>query len=896
MPTGCSPELASTLNRTTTRLGSFVIAVALAAMLGWVFDIALLRQIAPGMPTMKPNTALCFALAGATLLAGRRSPTLATLLSVALVLISGLTLSEYLLDWTSGIDQLLFPVPTTDAAPPGRMSAATAAIFVVLGGGLLLQVRGERMIMAGQLLAALALCGALLSVLAYIFGANLARVMPFSSLALHTAVAFMLSSIGALLLHGACGWVAVFFQDTISARMARRHMVSVLAALPVLGGLCVFGESVLGLYGSAFGTAILTVISMAVLSVSIWNSARKGNAADNRINNLARINATLSGINSLIVRVREHDELFQEACRIAGEVGRFPWVLIATRPAGNDGLPVRIRASHAADAPQYAWLSRTVDDAQEIDTLVSPVLRTREALVVADLRRDAAAAAIGERLHAQLLASRIASLVVLPLTVADRVVGVYMLHSEVPQFFNEDEMHLLKELAGDIAFAINHIEKDKRLDYLAYYDPLTGLPNRTLLLERLGQALRLARRDRRQVALGVLDLRRFRDINESLGRQAGDELLCQIARRLQESMDRPDSLARLSADSFAGFTVSVGSGRHELQIRQWLNALSREPFVIEGRSLVISANAGIAIFPDDSDDAEKLILNAESALRQAQAAGEPMTFYTASMNASAAAALQLESRLRHALEHGEFVLHYQPKVGFGGRTVRQVEALMRWNDPENGLVPPGRFIPAMEEIGLIEQAGAWALEQAVRDIVHWQSMGLEAPRVAVNVSAAQLRSEQFPATVEAALAGFGDTRALLDIEVTESMVMSDVSQVTAILQAIRSMGVRIAVDDFGTGYSSLSYLAQLPINALKIDRSFVLAMDEAGPGTTIVASIISLAHALGLEVVAEGVETQSQADRLLHLKCDLMQGYLFSKPLPFDELGALLPRSGTDPG
>lgn len=906
MPLGCSPELSATLNRTTRRLGMVVIAVALAVVAGWILDTEALRRIAAGLPTMKPNTALCFALAGAVLVLGGQSPGSRTtalaagpapamvLASISIV-IAGLTLSEYLFDWNAGVDQLLLPVPTTDAAPPGRMSAATATFFVMLGIAQLLQLRGERTIVAGQLIAAATLCGALLSVLAYAFGADLASVLPFSTLAVHTAINFVLASTGTLLLRGTCGWVAVFCQDTISAHMARRYMIIMLVALPLLAGLCVIGQRDLALYGPHFGTALLAVLSMTVLSVSIWNSTRQGNAADRKISNLARINATLSGINSLIVRVREHDELYREACRIATEVGRFPWTWIATCPDTGADAPLRLQASHATNAAQLSGLSRTFEDAHDLAALVSPVLLTREARVITDLRRAADAENLSFQLRSHLLSARICSLVVLPLSVAGQVCGVFVLHSETPHFFDDDEMHLLKELAGDIAFAINHIEKDKRLDYLAYYDPLTGLPNRTLLLERLGRELRQARRDGQQVVLGVLDLRRFRAINESMGRQAGDELLTQVARRLQDASGRPDNLARLSADSFAGFATRTESDRLEQQIQQWMNALAREPLVIEGQSLMISANAGIAIYPDDSQDGETLILNAESALRQAQASGEPTVFYTASMNASAAESLHLESRLRHALEHGEFVLHYQPKVGFGQRTVRQVEALMRWNDPEHGLVPPGRFIPAMEETGLIEQAGAWALKQAVSDILRWQAMGFEAPRVAVNVSAAQLRSDQFLGAVSEALTGFGDSPPLIDIEVTESMVMADVARGSAILQALRAMGLHVAIDDFGTGYSSLSYLAQLPINALKIDRSFVLAMDEAGPGTTIVASIISLAHALGLEVVAEGVETQSHADRLLHLKCDLMQGYLFSKPLPFDALGALLPRAGTRP-
>jgi EAL domain-containing protein (putative c-di-GMP-specific phosphodiesterase class I) len=308
---------------------------------------------------------------------------------------------------------------------------------------------------------------------------------------------------------------------------------------------------------------------------------------------------------------------------------------------------------------------------------------------------------------------------------------------------------------------------------------------------------------------------------------------------------------------------------------------------------MVAANLGVAMFPEDGRDGETLMLNAESALRQAQASGELMMFYEPRMNASAAESLRLESRLRRALDNGEFVLHYQPKVDFGQRLVQQVEALMRWHDPESGMVSPATFIPILEEMGLIERVGAWALQQAVADILRWRSIGREAPRVAVNVSAVQLRSGRFLNDVGDAMAGFGAAPPLLDIEVTESMLMADVAQANRTLQIIRSMHINIAVDDFGTGYSSLAYLARLPHNALKIDRSFIMAMEEDGAGRTIVESTINLAHSLSLQVIAEGVETQAQADILKDLGCDLMQGYLFSRPLPFEEISQLLPAAAT---
>jgi EAL domain-containing protein (putative c-di-GMP-specific phosphodiesterase class I) len=265
-------------------------------------------------------------------------------------------------------------------------------------------------------------------------------------------------------------------------------------------------------------------------------------------------------------------------------------------------------------------------------------------------------------------------------------------------------------------------------------------------------------------------------------------------------------------------------------------------------------------------------------------------YYEATMNARVAETLALEHRLRRAIDHGELELHYQPKVDFSERRIHGVEALMRWRDPERGLIPPVQFIPLMEEIGLIRQAGAWALQQAAADMERLRVMGLEVPRCAVNVSAIQMRDKAFAQTVLDAIAATGQRDVRLDIELTETLLMQDVEQTRSVLRTLRGVGVNVAVDDFGTGYSSLAYLARLPINALKIDRTFIMEMEQHVQGVTIVAAIISLAHSLNLEVIAEGVESEVQAAILQGLQCNLMQGYLFSEPVPFDELAAMLPR------
>jgi EAL domain-containing protein (putative c-di-GMP-specific phosphodiesterase class I) len=288
----------------------------------------------------------------------------------------------------------------------------------------------------------------------------------------------------------------------------------------------------------------------------------------------------------------------------------------------------------------------------------------------------------------------------------------------------------------------------------------------------------------------------------------------------------------------------------------------------------------VAVFPDDGADADSLFRNAEAALKKAKASGERYLFYTQKMTEAVAGKLTLENQLRQALDQGEFVLHYQPKVNLASGKVTSAEALIRWNDPRTGLVPPGRFIPVLEETGLIYEVGRWALRQAIEDYLRWRSAGLAAVRIAVNVSPLQLRNRGFIAEIEQAIGIDAHAAAGLELEITESLIMEDIKHNIASLQAIRAMGVTIAIDDFGTGFSSLSYLAKLPVDTLKIDRSFVIDMTAAPEGLALVQTIISLAHSLKLKVVAEGVETEEQSRLLRLLSCDEMQGFLFSKPVP----------------
>ena len=302
----------------------------------------------------------------------------------------------------------------------------------------------------------------------------------------------------------------------------------------------------------------------------------------------------------------------------------------------------------------------------------------------------------------------------------------------------------------------------------------------------------------------------------------------------------------------------------------------------------MSARAGIALFPADGEDVDTLFRNAEAALKKAKLSGDRYLFYTPEINTRMAENMLLENGLRGALAHGGLALHYQPKVDLNTRQICGLEALMRWSGPNGGPVPPVKFIPILEETGLIIEAGRWALERAVADFQRWRASGLQVPRIAVNVSPVQLRQKDFVATVVHVLQGAPDTAGALEIEITESLIMQDIAANIEKLQAIRETGVEVAIDDFGTGYSSLSYIAQLPINTLKIDRAFIMNLARNPGDVSIVSTIISLAHSLDLRIIAEGVETMEQANLLRLLKCDEMQGYLFSPAVPADQIEVFL--------
>jgi len=610
--------------------------------------------------------------------------------------------------------------------------------------------------------------------------------------------------------------------------------------------------------------------------------------AEEKILHLTRVHAVLSGINALIVRVRDRDELFRGACRIAVEAGQFrmAWVGVVDRetkrvkPVAWGGEAEEFLASAPLSMSQNRAVGRGMSGS---------AIEEKKAVIANDIQNDPRA-----QMKEHCKERGISSLVMLPLVVQGEGMGVLALYAKEVGFFDDEEMKLLLELAGDISFALDHIAKAEKLDYLAYYDSLTGLANRTLFHERLVQYVIAAQPEKSRLAIAVVDVDRFKIINDSLGRQAGDELLRQVAERI-EGHAGPIRMARISADRFAIVRTGVSSESEVARlVEQWLAECFGPPYAVSGTELRVSAKAGVALFPNDGQDADALFQNAEAALKKAKATGERYLFHTQQMTERIGEKLALENKLRQALEKEEFVLHYQPKVDTATRRIDSVEALIRWQSPELGLVPPMQFIPLLEETGLILEVGAWALRRAVMDHRTWTEQGLPAPRISVNVSAVQLRQRDFVATVEEALKS-GAFPPGIDLEITEGLVMEDIEANMRKLEAVRVLGVSIAIDDFGTGYSSLGYLAKLPVHSLKIDRSFIITMLKDPAIMTLVSTIISMAHSLRLKVVAEGVDAEEQAKALDRLGCDQLQGYLFSRPVDFDAITVLLgKRKGVD--
>ncbi|HTJ54909.1 MAG TPA: EAL domain-containing protein [Nitrosospira sp.] len=457
-------------------------------------------------------------------------------------------------------------------------------------------------------------------------------------------------------------------------------------------------------------------------------------------------------------------------------------------------------------------------------------------------------------------------------------------------------------------------EADRRLPQLAHYDALTNLPNRTLFYESLKKTIRQAEASLRIISVLYLDIDDFKNVNDTLGRAIGDEVLRQFSVRLLECLRVTDMVARLGGDEFGCILFTPDASGDAGVVASKIRESLRQPFEVQGNSIMLTASMGISIYPSDSLDPDTLVKNGDTAMYRSKKAGrDTYRFFTAEMNTRAIQKLEQENALRKAVERNEFVLHYQPKVELLKGQITGVEALIRWNRPGYGFVPPSEFISVLEQTGLINQVGAWVLETACKQIAEWKRVGIGEIPVSVNVSGRQFSQVslkrdviriieennvhpqllEFELQTERALRENSIDSDLLELELTESSLMTHARKTISILKRLKGLGIRISVDDFGTGYSSLAYVKRFPIDVLKIDRSFVMDIITNPANAAITTAIIEMAHSLDVRVVAEGVETVEQLDFLRERGCDEIQGYYFAPPLPASEISKLLLNGNT---
>ena len=610
---------------------------------------------------------------------------------------------------------------------------------------------------------------------------------------------------------------------------------------------------------------------------------------------LARMFAALSATNEAIMRSKSRTELFQRVCEAAADGGKFTSTSINLAKPDSDFLDIVAAAGPTAETTRSVKIS--INGAHpEGRGLSGTAFRSRQACISNDYLADRRISAF----HSIIRGDGAKSAGAFPFLIRGQSVGVMLFISAEKDTFTPEFVELLQRLADNVSFALENFDRvdektkaDERIEYLASHDSLTGLPNRETFNELLRHSIEAAGRHGRRFAVLFIDLDRFKVINDSLGHDAGDLLLREVSNRLCNTLRSSDVVARLGGDEFVVILEEVAERDDvELIARNLLSVLG-EPTLLSGHECHTTASIGIAMYPSDGSDAQTLTKNADMAMYFAKEDGKNgFRFFTKETKTQSIERLTLETALRHALDRNQFALHYQPKVDMITGQITGVEALLRWTHPELGILPPLQFIPLAEETGLIVPIGRWVLKEACAQNMHWQRRGLRPISMAVNLSPRQFVDERLLEDIDDALLASGMSPVLLQLEVTESMVMRNVSRAVKVLDAIQSRGIRLAIDDFGTGYSSMSLMKQFPIDTIKIDRSFVRDLPKDTEDQAIAQAIISMGKALGMTVVAEGVENTEQQTFLRDHACDEMQGYLFSKPLPPHQLADML-RSGT---
>jgi diguanylate cyclase (GGDEF)-like protein len=617
-------------------------------------------------------------------------------------------------------------------------------------------------------------------------------------------------------------------------------------------------------------------------------SRRARQDAEERIERLTRVLQMLSAINACVVRIRDRTDLFQETCRIAHDIGKYAFAFVTLLdPSTGIGRPVACAGVQTPDELCFR-VGPGAEEDEFYSTATSRALNSGTEVVCNDVL------GAGNRLKYadRMFNMQINCLAAIPLLVDDTPVGAFTVGSSTT-CASEEELRMLREVAANLSFALQYLHKEDAVHFLSYFDPLTGLAKRDLFCQRVARLLARHAGENPEVLVVAFDIERLGVINDSFGRHVGDQVVQFVADSVKTQFVGTECLAHLEGGNFA--VVISGQECYEASVRalhERLAAAFAQPLVIGEREIRVNVKAGLARFPENGVDAESLLQNAEAALHRARKSGERFLRHRREINTEVAERLALEQRLRIALDAEQFEVHYQPQFSISRRELSGAEALLRWRDPEKGLVPPSVFLAVLESTGLIVDVGDWVLQRAAQDLRRWRRLGFESMRIAVNVSPVQLRDPQFAERFFRAAGWQSKESNGLDIEITEGALLEDPASLTRTLETLRSAGTQVSIDDFGTGYSSLSRLANLPVDTLKIDRSFTSALADDESTHAVVATIVSLARAFRLNTVAEGVETPKQLEILRQLGCEQSQGYLHSRPVEsekFDELLGLAP-------
>jgi diguanylate cyclase (GGDEF)-like protein len=635
---------------------------------------------------------------------------------------------------------------------------------------------------------------------------------------------------------------------------------------------------------SRLSSAIERALREAELKAERRRSEEVRTEQEERLRRLTRTYRMLSSTSSAILRLHNRSELLNEASRIAVQQGGYQRCAISLIDPGTKLLTQL--ACAGLDSQPHAGTRQVMDPFGPQLDLMDGVIRSGSPVIYNDLHLEAS----NEKLRESAILLGYRSIAALPVSVDGATVGVIRLYSGEPDVFDAAEVGVLLELTANISFALQYLQKDEAVHFLSHFDSLTGLAKRPLFCQRLAQLLAKDSNATGRTVV-VFDVRKLGAINDSFGRYVGDSLIEKIATRLKQAYADSECVGYFGGGTFV-LTLADGSSDEDPGVL-WQGvaaSLFDEPFFIDGQALRPTIRSGAAFFPKDATTADALVQNAEAALKAAREDNEKYMVYGLITQRPTSRSLALESRLTQALDREEFLLHYQPKIDIKSGRVEGLEALLRWRDSEDGLVAPSQFIPLLERSGAIVDVGEWVFVQAARDLRMWKASGLATGRVAVNVSPLQLRRRDFVERVLAAVAPAGAERMALDIEITESMLMHDLELSIRKLSQLREAGLGVAIDDFGTGYSSLRLLAKLPVDTLKIDRSFVQSIAETPNVATLVSTVVSLARAFDMKTVAEGVETAEQLHKLRLVKCDQAQGYLFSRPVPASDVPAMIAR------